>query len=476
MMKPGVLLVKPHSGLQVHDTNHPDIGLGYLAAALTKIDVGVRVLDLHRDRRWRATLRAALGEAGLVAVGVKLYSKDVPHVGALLRTVRQVRPDLMTLGGGPHPSGDPGRVLDQLPELDYAFRGEAEIGLVRLFRRGIGARDMEASPRNGLTEVPGLVFRENGAVRTNPAEMVKDLDSLGMPAWELLHPERYQGQWISHGDYLPIMTSRGCPRGCTYCAGRAITGGALRYRSLEGVMEEITFLRRRFGVRHFSICDDNFTYRKEYVLRFCERFAALGEGLSWDCAQNAVRLDSLDRELVTMMEESGCKAVTIAAESGSPRILEHMGKGFDVDDVRRAVRLVRRHSTMTLEGYFIVGYPEETREDVKKSIDLACALDLDGADFFVYTPHPGSPLYERLLEEGRLGGVAWDRLLYSRASVATRDMTPGEVESLRSRAYRRFYLRPKMLPRVGRKVARMDRRLLVDLLYKAFSLMTKFPI
>ncbi len=470
-MNESVLLIKPYSGLQVHDTSHPDIGLGYLAAALSRIDVRPVILDLHRERNWRAKLDLALKEDGLVAAGVKFYSKDVSHVSSLLSLARRTGPDLPLVGGGPHPSGDSGRVLSQLPQLEFAFRGEAETGLCRLVEliiRGYGPDGISSEELEGI---PGLIFRRDGSVQINPPGTVMDLDALGRPAWELLRPERYHGKWISHGNYMPIMTSRGCSRSCSYCAGWTITGRKLRYRSLEGVIDEIDYLERRFGIRHFSVCDDNFTFDKDYVLGFCERIAGLNGGISWDCAQNAVRLDSLDPEIVTAMEKSGCKAVTIAAESGSERILKHMGKGFATDDVRRAVQIVRRHSKMHLEGYFIIGYPEEEREDALKSIDLSCELDLDGADFFIYTPHPGSPMYERLLREGRLGHMEWDKLLYSRATVGTVDMGPEEVEALKSYAYRRFYLRPRQLGRVGRKLVKMDRRLLYEMMFKAKTLM-----
>ena len=467
-----VLLVKPFSGIRAHDIYSPDIGLGYLATSLLNAGFGVNIQDFHYDIEWRQSLKKVLYDYKIKVFGIKFYSKDIPIVKKMLSFVRGLHLDLILIGGGPFPSGDPENVLNIVSELDFAFHGEGEKGLSD-FMKLLKANNYVINKLNsGLNKIPGLIFKNNDNIYFNKPYFEDNLNSLGFPAWNILNPQKYKQNWTLMGDYVPIMTSRGCPMACTYCAGSTITGKKLRYRTLDHVFEEIDYLIKHFNVKHFSICDDNFTFDRDYVIGFCEKFIKLNDKITWDLVQNAIRLDNVDEKLIKMIEKSRCTGLTIAAESGSDRILKDMRKGFDSIKIKRAVNIIRSSSSKIFLGaYFIVGYPEESELDIKKSIKLALDIDVDAADFFIYTPHPGSPMYKKLIMENRLKEIDWDLMLYEKASIPTKYLSVKEVELLQSLAYRKFFIRPKVLYKFGKKVFKMDKKRFVNFARRGFYLL-----
>ena len=442
-MKYKILLIKPFYHREVFDISSPDLGFGYLATALKKIDVTVKILDLSDFQDWKAILYSTLKQEDFIAAGIKFYSKDIPWTRKTLQFIKLNFPQIPLLGGGPHPSGDPLRVLKQVKELDFAFKGEAEVGLPILINRLIVNRNNFKINHNDLKEIPGLIFREYNEIKVNKSILTENIDDLGLPAWEILNPHKYKNNWSVVDHYTPIMISRGCPFNCSYCAGSTITGKKMRYRSLVNVKQELQLLISTYNIRHFSICDDNFTYNKEYVKQFCKMLVSLNEKITWDCAQNAIRLDTLDKQLLVEMENSGCKCFTIAIESGSDKILKDMKKGFTIEDVKNAVKLIKQNSKIRLKSYFIIGYPVESKEDIIKTIKLACSLNLDQVDFFIYTPHPGSPIYNKILKMFPENEMSWESFLYSKASIGTVELSSQDVKRLHSYAYLKYFARPK---------------------------------
>ena len=199
----------------------PDIGLGYLASLAREaghevhfIDCIIEGLDLDGWKRHVAALRPDV-------VGLKAYSIDIATVNSMLCAAKDVSQDTVTVIGGPHPSTEvPERVFNGFPSADYAFAGEGEPGwasFLEIIEKGEG----------NLESVPGLVWREEGEVRANPRALARDLDSLPMPAWDLLRPDRYKSGYAfmtRHLPAAPMNFTRGCPYDCTFCASYLITG------------------------------------------------------------------------------------------------------------------------------------------------------------------------------------------------------------------------------------------------------------
>jgi radical SAM superfamily enzyme YgiQ (UPF0313 family) len=444
-----VLLVKPVSVRGYQAT--PDLGLGYLATALGNAGHSVEILDCQKQRMTMDGWRPVAMRLCHDVVGFKVFSADLARVAEQLRILKEARPEVVTLVGGPHVSGDPAWSLETMPHADFGFVGEAELALPRFL--AALARQSEEK----IESVPGLARRENGRIVVNPPLVHEAIDDFGIPRWDLMNPASYPdetfGVFVRSFPTASIITTRGCPYRCTYCGGFAVTGRRLRKRSPALVLEEILRLRDEFGVRDVTIVDDNFTLDRNYAASICQAILDARLGISWSCP-NGVRVDSLDEELLRLMERSGCYSLALGIESGSQRILDAMGKKLELSIVREKVRLVRATTRIKMTGFFMLGYPEETREDIEATLGLSLELPIDRASFPIFSPLPGTEIYHRLLDDGRIRKAALRPEMFwiDGAGVATRDLAPTQVKWLQRKAVLRFYLRPRTLWRLAREI------------------------
>ncbi len=424
----------------------PDLGLGYLATALRRAGHRVEIVDCVRQGLdQRGLLRAVAREAPDV-IGFKAFYTEIASVNESITAIRSRWPEMVAVVGGPHPSCiPPADVIRTFPGADWAFQGEAEVGLPRL----LDALP-DADPRR-LRRVPGLVWRDGGgAVCANEREFPDDLDA-AEPAWDLLRPEEvdFGLTFYGHrGRVAPLVATRGCPHRCTFCAATLCAGPRVRTRSVDAVIHEMQHLRDTRDIREFSFVDDYFTGDRAFVQALCEEMLRRDLGARWTCW--GVRLPSLDRETVRLMDRAGCRYISVGIESGSPRILRHMRKGLTVDLVRQRLALVREHSDIDVGGMFILGYPEETEADVERTIDLACELPLLLAGFYPFFPVPGTPIYDQLRASGELPAEPdWSTYGAERFAYCPPSMTPRRLRQLYRRAYLRFYTRPRRVAALG---------------------------
>jgi len=438
-----VVLIRPPV---VGPKNFPvvvDLGLFYLAKALQQAGTPFAVRDgwLESDRR-RALALDLVG-AGPVLVGFKLFSLGIATVRAAAAEIKMSNPRAVIAVGGPHPSGVGAGLWDDVPEADYGMVGEGEIGLPAL----AAALDEGAAPER-LTQIPGLIWRQGGKTTVNPPAFVDDLDKLDQPAWETAPVAGYlrRPTPIRKASHLSVLTSRGCPFDCTYCAGRLITGRRMRLRTPKLVVEEMNMLRRTYGVTTFAITDDNFTLMREHVERFCRAVLERGGGLRWDCLATGLRPATLDEDLLRLMERAGCYAVSVAGESGSARILDHMRKQTTLEKQWEAISLIRRVTRMRINSYYIMGYPAERRADVRATIRFARRSAAHHALFFLFTPLPGAPITAQLIAESRLPPTRWEDFQFDRPSIALTDVSLAGLKRLQIWAAISFYFgRPRRL-------------------------------
>jgi radical SAM superfamily enzyme YgiQ (UPF0313 family) len=416
----------------------PNLGLGYIASVSVREGHEVTVLNCIKEKMGVDGFADYLHSRTFDVIGFQMFSYDLSVVAKMLAVIRSLPPAVVTVAGGAHPSGDPSGVMVELPELDFAFKGEAEIGFVRLLKILEQGGD--------LATVPGLAYREEGAVLVNPPQVVDDLDTLPLPAWDLLLPETYpeapHGAFTRNFPTAPIIVTRGCPCQCTFCSGKSITGTRVRKRSIANVMVELELLAAR-GVREFHVEDENFTLDKKLVIEFCKTLQRSGLNMSWSLP-SGVRIDTLDNELLDQMERSGCYSLALGIEFGSNRTLAATRKGLTVELVRQKMELFKGRS-IKVTGFFLLGIPGESLEEMQQTVELALELPLDRAQFNNFMPLPGSPLWESLSQEGRLGNVDWDRFFVHDVAFCDEGIRPEQLKQLQRRAYLRFYLRPRII-------------------------------
>jgi radical SAM superfamily enzyme YgiQ (UPF0313 family) len=435
-----VLPIREGNNLQIA----PDLGIIVLATALQKQGSHVTLLDCPKEGMNFSAFKEFLRLANFDVVGFRCYSRDHNYVKHHLKIVRQVFPQAVTLIGGPHPSALPDFVLDTMPDLDFAWRSEAEEGLPKLI--SLVEKHGRAIPENLLPGIPGLGWRSSEQKKNiiNTPGFTSDLDAYGIPAWELIKPDTYPG--LIYNEYYPLLTTRGCPYPCIYCNTPGLSGKKLRHRSLDSVFEELTFLKNRYGIGRFSIVDDEFTLDQTYATQFCERLMRTGLNLRWDCPVG-LRLDSLNPELLQKMENSGCECIAVGIESGSERVQKLIGKKITVEKIRQQAFMVAENSSIRTIGYFMLGFPDETEEEIMQTIRLAVELPLYRANFSLVIPVPGTQLFADALREKKLSfdTINWDACSTEQVSFEREKVSHKRLLQLYRLAHLRFYGRPRIL-------------------------------
>lgn len=428
----------------------PDLGIINLAAVLRSQQYEVTLLDCPKNGWTFGDFKSFLKHNTFDVVGFRCYSRDHNYVKHHLKIVRQTLPNALTLVGGPHSSALPEFVLNSMPDLDFAWKAEAEEGLPVLLRL-FDAMGKEI-PEERLAAIPGLVWRNRrtGSTVVNTPSFGDNLDSYGMPAWELIKPDTYPG--FIYDEYYPILTTRGCPYPCTYCNTPGLSGKKLRHRSIERVIEELAFLKRMYNISRFSIVDDEFTLDGKYATRFCEQLIQSGLSLHWDCPVG-VRLDSLHPELLQIMERAGCESIAVGIESGSARMQKLIRKKVTVETIKEKAFMVARCSRIKIVGYFMLGFLDETEEEILETIDLAASLPLHRANFNIVIPIPGTGIFEEALLAGRISleKINWDTYTSDQVSFQRNHVSNERLIQLHRKAYLRFYGRPHMLLRLAKE-------------------------
>ena len=318
MTKKVLLLKMPDSAKYVIT---PPLGIGYIAAYLRKNGNRVDFIDLTNERMTDEDFVDFIKSKSYDYIGIQLYSYQLNLVKKYSKIIKRHLPFSKIVVGGPHSSSEPEHTLNYLHDVDYAIRGEGEKSFANLVNAG-------ANPsKEQLERISNLVYKQEGKVYVNSVELEDNLDVFSMPDWELINPHKYalapQGIFVKNSPVAPISITRGCPYRCTYCAGFVIMGRKIRRRSIDNVFAEIKYLYDKLGIREIHIIDDNFTFFRPLVIEFCEKILRENLKIFWACP-NGVRVDSLDKELLQLMEKSGCVSFGLGIESGSERILKKM--------------------------------------------------------------------------------------------------------------------------------------------------------
>lgn len=383
-----VMLLMPHLPQRM---GTPYLGQQYIAASLLRAGHEVRALDLAAVL-WEGDDEDAVAEIERFApdiIGMTLFTYNARRAYQLAQRLRGVA--RLLVAGGPHPTVCPDEPLAM--GFDVVVSGEGELAIVGIAE---ALDDLER-----LDALPG-VRRQQG--QGLPRAALDDLDALAFP---LLSYQAFDPRWYASGGHVVpggLMTSRGCPARCTFCANY-VTGRAYRWRSPESVVAEMVALRRTWDVAHFPFWDDAFTARRSRLLALCDAIEAEPDlaGITWTCITpgNMVRPDDLHR-----MRRAGCVAINFGIESGDYNILKVIQKGQKPEQVRAAVAAAKDAGMTTIVN-FMFGFPEEGVPELLNTLAFMEQL-APHTDFFnnrgVLVPFPGTAIYDRWHAEYNLTG------------------------------------------------------------------------
>ena len=416
---------------------YPPLGLAYLASYVRSQGHDVTIIDGDAPRRPASSLVTEVpGEVDVI--GFTSTSLGWPAVRIAAQVFRDHFPAVPLVIGGPQVTAFPEATLEH-SVFDLGVLGDGEYTLARILGR--------IASGEGLQGLPGTVWREGDERRVDHAvPWCRDIDSLPMPALELLPVDRYESVVMAH-PYVAVLGSRGCPYRCAYCS-QVYTGDKFRTHSPTRILDEIERAVRDFGAKEIVLFDETFGAKRKEAFEFCEQMVSRGLEVRWNAR---TRIDLLDRELLEAMQRAGCYMLHLGIESGTQRILDEMKKRINLDQIERVVQEARSLGYW-LHGYFMLGYPGETVEEMRRTMAFSRSLPLDWASYTITVPNPRTPLQEQAEQKGLIDADFWQRHVAGQTDgsipyVASREFGDAKLEAIKREAYLRFYLRPRSLLR-----------------------------
>ncbi|MEN4098364.1 MAG: radical SAM protein [Anaerolineaceae bacterium] len=433
----------------------PQVSLAQMAALLHPT-YKVKVIDANADRISWPDFRAMLERYQPKYYFTQLTAPTLENdmYGCFLAKARGAK----TIAFGTHITPIPRETLRPFPALDFGLVGEPDLAIrdlidhlegkidqrspeIRmLFEKEMGYKP--AIKENGevdLHGIRGLAWRDGENIHVNmPRPFIPSLDDLPMPMHELLPLHKYRMPLIK-GPFTFIVTSRGCPAGCTYCIKHVSYQYSARLRSPKLLVEEMMILKKR-GIHNIHMYADLFTVNRDQVMDLCKLMVEEKLHIKWTCNS---RVDYVDEEMLIWMAKAGCWLISWGIESGNEQILKHARKGANPDKAKTALTWAKKAGIKNW-GYFIIGLPGETEETIRQTIDFSKTLPLDIALFHVAAPYPGTPFFFEVVKEGWFrAGTRWEQVDMDKGTVLDYpNLSAEQLLQWQKRAFREWAFRP----------------------------------
>jgi radical SAM superfamily enzyme YgiQ (UPF0313 family) len=425
-------------------TTKPPYSLALAAALLQERGVDVRLVDLTAERRTTAALIQAL-EAEPFRPGLVVFCSTTPTLEADVAEMARLKHHFgaTLVCFGPHASTAPRPSMEKAPAVDAMIVGEPEEAILAL-------ADLESPDELGTIE--SVTWRRGDEIVPHRAQGVyTDFPNAPFPAWSLLQIDRYTVP-LEGKPYVIVETSRGCPYTCDFCVAPLHQGHGFRERAPGALVDEIERATRELGVRHFYLWADTVTLNAKTTKQFCDELIRRDLGITWFGNGRADNLTDLD--FVRTLAASGCWLLSMGVESFSDDTRKDMEKRLEHEKIRVAFQNLRRAGIRSF-AFFILGYPGDTPESMRRTTDFALELDPDFANFYPAVPYPGTGLYEKCRRDGLLADEDWSKMEYSFYVLEGRGLNPALVMGAIARARRRFTLRPSYVARHALDVVRL---------------------
>jgi magnesium-protoporphyrin IX monomethyl ester (oxidative) cyclase len=437
------------------------LGLMYLAAVLDKAGYQVEILDafmadcepqtvgedttigMHFDQ-----IEAEIRQRKPDIVGVSgPFTSQIENTLKVTSLAKQVNPKILTVVGGPHVSTVPQEFLEEAKSVDIAVMGEGEYTLLEI------AQYFE--DKKALSDILGIAYRQNGDVKVNPTRpFIENLDELPCPAYHLVDMEYYlsnKNKKIGYRSFqnraISMVTSRGCPFNCCFCAVHLHMGKSFRAHSAKYVLDHIQYVVDKYKVENIFFEDDNLTLDLKRFEAICDGIIERKIKIRWE-TPNGIRADRLNMDLLKKMKKSGAVSIFVGVESGDQEILDKVVcKSLDLNRVVEFARNAKKIGLKT-GAFYIIGFPGEKKENMQRTVDFALGLKRDydvGMHLFTATPSYGTALYKQCKENGYLeGDLSWNsfgsaaRLPKGHSLISTEDFTSQEVKEIAEQALKEY--------------------------------------
>jgi anaerobic magnesium-protoporphyrin IX monomethyl ester cyclase len=393
-----------------------------MAAVLSESNHEVNIVDLNvaQDQQF-------IPENNWDLVGITLdtsrYYKGMKYASMLKSKGTKV------VVGGPHASFMADEIL-RSGSADFVVRGEGEDTMLELVKA--------LSEGGKLEQIRGLSYRGDNQLIHNADRTYPDnLDTLPFPARHLLDMDKYRTSKLGTRSITSILTSRGCPYQCSFCASSKLAGTFWRARSVESILEEIQFVKDTYGYRAYAFVDDNFTLNPQRVIDLCKEICKRGWDIHWWCFS---RVDTIVRnpEMVSLMYEAGCRSTYIGIESRNQETLDSYNKKISADISREAIAILKENK-IEMTASFIIGALNENKEMVEDTLRFAKSLNPNTVSFTILTPYPGTDLFEKVKD--RIITFDWRKYDGIHSVIKLKHFKPMQLQFTLLRFYISFYLR-----------------------------------
>lgn len=451
----------------------PPISLAYLAGYLENKNISVQIYDDSLNNSNNVKLLKYLKSQPVpLLIGLPTFSSTIIYrVEEIIKIIRQIFPKTKIILGNTHANLYKNEIIAS-GLADFVALGEAEETLLELIQQ-------LKSEKNEFTKIKGLVFKDsqNRLIETAPREPIQ-LETLPFPAWHLLPLKKYRLFLFGRikEPILFIVGSRGCPFQCTFCCSAIIQKGIRRTRSAKNIVDEMEYFHKKYGIKQFNFIDALFPISPAEGINFCQEIIKrnLQNKFIW---ATETRADTVNEELIKIMAQAGCKRIFFGIEFSSQENIEKTHKNINLQKVTDLIALCKKARIETL-GYFILGIPDENQQDIVNTINLAVNSELDFAKFSVFTPYPGSQIYNQLLAEGKLVDKFvknWDGYTMHPSAKNTsiyinENVPPKALTKYQKIAYLKFYFKPKRIIKLIKYLNLNDCLSLIRFIFKEILL------
>lgn len=438
-----ICLIKPstlHKALAVSNMTTAPLGLAYIAGALKKAGHEVQVIDaavegFYEVEKFRFDTcifglnpekTIALVKPDTEIIGFSfMFTNNWPLHKEFVQEARKKFPHAVTIAGGEHVTSVPEYSFETAPGLDYIVLGEGEATLLELMKC--------IEQKKPVDEIARIAYRKGGKAIVNNfsrrIKRVEDINSIPWPAWDLFPLDKYFTHKITYGVYrgntLPIMASRGCPYDCTFCSSPQMWGKQYNIRDINDFVDEMQFYYQNYNVSNFDFYDLTAIIYKDWIIKLCDEIIRRGLKITYQIPAGT-RSEAIDYEVAKKLYQSGCKNITYAPESGSPKVLKAIRKRVKLSNMLDSIKFSNQVG-MNIKLNIIVGFPDETHLDNWKTAIFLMQCSWYGAqDMYpaVFSPYPGSAYYERLAKEGKVNIYCDD---YFMQIISSHDLWPGKT-------------------------------------------------
>ena len=409
----------------------PPLGLAYLASIARSQGDDVRIIDSIAMDYTFEDITGQIKKFDPDLVGLTSTTSMIPDAYKVAELAKGYNNEVKTVIGGPHVTFTQEETLMESPHMDFTVAGEGETSFSNLLLHLKGKKEIK--------EVKGISYRDSEKIIVTPPEqLIKDVDSIPLPAIDLLPMEKYKAGTKRFGT---LMTSRGCPYNCIFCSSSLQFGKIWRGHSTERVMTELRRLVFDYGIHEIEFLDDTFTLNMKRAIEIARNIKAENLDIKWS---GSARVNLFNEEIAKAMKDSGAHTIYFGIESGNQNTLDFIGKGIKLQQAVDSVRKGNEAGLHTL-GSFIIGFPDDTVYEVKNTIKFSKKVKVKIAQFTIATPYPGTRLWQLAKSQNLIKTTNWRKYTTLNPVMSLKNFNDKQILGWLGKAYAYFYLRPTYL-------------------------------